>query len=428
AGTASVSSSRSRSASSTSRRRPTTRARRCWPTRSTAPPARCSRRTSRRRAAWVASTTGAATSTSRSTGRRSWRARPTTPSWPRCSRRSPRSSPRTSRRSSTSCSPCRARRSTSAATTAPTRRRSTPSCGPRARSTGSSRRSPERPAARRPLTPPGGRASSSRLPAGRPPGGRTGATEPVPRWGCEDAPRPSSPNEGSLMTTPALEHDHEHATEPVATVATVTPEPEVPLAERSLLPRVAAELFGTFVLVTAIVVVAAFGALGTQGSRALHVALAGGLALAAMVASFGAVSGAHLNPAVSLGAAIAGRLSWADLAPYVVAQTLGGVAAGGLLRAVVPAELPAATGATDARAFISTTANGFGSHSPIAKIGRAHVTFSTAQVLLVELVVTGVLVAVVLAVTRRPHPSAPLAIGGALTVAILVAAPVSNAA
>ncbi|HLV55040.1 MAG TPA: aquaporin [Actinotalea caeni] len=230
------------------------------------------------------------------------------------------------------------------------------------------------------------------------------------------------------MTTPALEHDHEHATEPVATVATVTPEPEVPLAERSLLPRVAAELFGTFVLVTAIVVVAAFGALGTQGSTALHVALAGGLALAAMVASFGAVSGAHLNPAVSLGAAIAGRLSWADLAPYVVAQTLGGVAAGGLLRAVVPAELPAATGATDARAFISTTANGFGSHSPIATLSGGQVTFSTAQVLLVELVVTGVLVAVVLAVTRRPHPSAPLAIGGALTVAILVAAPVSNAA
>src|SRR5690606_29955871 len=157
-------------------------------------------------------------------------------------------------------------------------------------------------------------------------GGRTGATEPVPRWGCEDAPRPSSPNEGSLMTTPALEHDHEHATEPVATVATVTPEPEVPLAERSLLPRVAAELLGTFVLVTAMAGLAPFGAPGTQGSSALQVALAGGLAPAATFASSGAVSGAHLGPAVSLGAAMAGRLRWAELAPYVVAQTLGGVA------------------------------------------------------------------------------------------------------
>lgn len=195
----------------------------------------------------------------------------------------------------------------------------------------------------------------------------------------------------------------------------------------SLLPRVAAELFGTFVLVTAIIVVAAFGALGAQAT-ALHIALAGGLALAAMVAAFGSVSGSHLNPAVSLGAAIAGRLSWADLVPYIVAQTLGAVAAGGLLRVIIPSTLPAALGQADTRTFISTTANGFGSHSPMAGLSGGQVTFSTAQALVVEAVATAVLVAVVLAVTRRPNPAAPLAIGGALTVSILVAAQVTNAA
>lgn len=201
-----------------------------------------------------------------------------------------------------------------------------------------------------------------------------------------------------------------------------------PAPEPSLLPRVAAELFGTFVLVTAIIVVAAFGALGTQGATALHVALAGGLALIAMVVAFGSLSGAHLNPAVSLGAAIAGRLSWADLVPYIVAQTLGAVAAGGLLRVITPPTLPEGLGMTDVRAFISGTANGFGDHSPIASLSGGAVTFSTAQALIVEAVATAVLVGVVLAVTRRPNPAAPLAIGATLTVTILVAAQVTNAA
>lgn len=198
-------------------------------------------------------------------------------------------------------------------------------------------------------------------------------------------------------------------------------------ATPSLLVRLGAELVGTFILVTAIIVVATFGSLGTT-STALHVALAGGLALTALVVAFGSVSGAHLNPAVSLGAAVAGRLSWADLAPYVVAQTLGGVAAGALLRTIIPSSLPAALGAADTKAVVSTVANGFGTHSPIATLSGGQVTFSTAQALVVEAVATAILVGVVLAVTRKPIDGAPLAIGGTLTVGILIAAQVTNAA
>jgi aquaporin Z len=200
-----------------------------------------------------------------------------------------------------------------------------------------------------------------------------------------------------------------------------------PAPEPSLLPRVAAELLGTFVLVTAIIVTAAFGSIAAA-STPLHIALAGGLALTAMVAAFGSVSGAHLNPAVSLGAAVAGRLSWGDLVPYIVAQTLGAVGAGGLLMLLTPAALPAALGMSDSRGFVSGTANGFGDHSPIATISGGQVTFSTAQALVLEAVATAILVGVVLAVTRRPNPSAPIAIGATLTVTILIAAQFTNAA
>ena len=197
--------------------------------------------------------------------------------------------------------------------------------------------------------------------------------------------------------------------------------------EASLLPRIAVELAGTFVLVTAIIVVAVLGTLGS-GATVLYVALAGGLALIGMVVAFGSVSGAHLNPAVSLAAAIAGRLRWADLVPYVVAQTLGAVAAGGLLRVLIPAGLPAVLGAADVPAVVGRAANGFGTNSPLYTLSQGQVTVSTAQAFVIEAVATAILAAVVLAATKRPNPAAPLAIGGALTVAILLAGQLTNAA
>lgn len=128
AGTRSASSSRSRPVSSTSPPPPATPAPRCWPTPWTARPAPSSMRTSRRAASWAASTTAAATSTSPRTGRRSWPSRPTTPSWPRPSSRSPRRCRSRRRPSSPSSSRCRAPRRRSAATTSPTPPRPRRSC------------------------------------------------------------------------------------------------------------------------------------------------------------------------------------------------------------------------------------------------------------------------------------------------------------
>ncbi|MFQ5845838.1 MAG: aquaporin [Planctomycetota bacterium] len=91
-----------------------------------------------------------------------------------------------------------------------------------------------------------------------------------------------------------------------------------------------AEFIGTFMLVF---IGAGAGALGSGGI--LGVALAHGVALMVIVYTFGAVSGAHVNPAVTLGVAWAGRISWKRAGWYWAAQAAGAVVAALLLRVVL---------------------------------------------------------------------------------------------
>lgn len=201
-----------------------------------------------------------------------------------------------------------------------------------------------------------------------------------------------------------------------------------------LLVRCAAELFGTFFLVLAGVAVAIYGQL-SNAAGALPVALTFGLAAIGGAVAVGHISGAHFNSAISLGAAIAGRLAWRDLLPYWLSQVAGSVLAGAVLFLTVPegvAELLRIEGGR--RGVIGTAANGFDSHSPLAHLLannniQSDVTFSVAVALLVEVVLTGILVAVVLGATRRAASStaAPYAIGLTLAVAVLVAVPITNA-
>ena len=87
--------------------------------------------------------------------------------------------------------------------------------------------------------------------------------------------------------------------------------------------KLLAECIGTFVLV--------FGACGVAaltGGNLVPTAMTFGLVIVAMAYSIGRVSGCHINPAVSLGCAIAGRMSWIEFLGYVCAQVVGGFLGG----------------------------------------------------------------------------------------------------
>ena len=166
-------------------------------------------------------------------------------------------------------------------------------------------------------------------------------------------------------------------------------------------------------LVLAIIGTAVAAALNTPVAGAAFssetVALAGGGALAVVVAALGPLSGAHLDPAVTVSLSLTGRFPWGRVPAYLVAQL-----AGALLEAV------AAWGADGDRA---RSVAGLGATGPAAGAGGL-------RVLLVEALVTFVLVLVVVLVSNDPRMSragAALAIGVALAVAILISGPVTGA-
>ncbi len=194
--------------------------------------------------------------------------------------------------------------------------------------------------------------------------------------------------------------------------------------EYGIFARLGAEVFGTFVLVLAGVGTAIYAGVSGVGGGLLAVALAFGIAVIAGAVTVGHISGGHFNPAVTLGAAIAGRVPWSAVVPYWLAQLVGGALAAAVLF-IVTADLEALAG--NERSFFSGTSNGFGEHAPIA--AAAGSGFGLMGALVIEIAVTAVFVTVILGATseRAPKELAPIAIGLTLTAMILVAAPVTNA-
>jgi aquaporin Z len=175
-----------------------------------------------------------------------------------------------------------------------------------------------------------------------------------------------------------------------------------------------AEFFGTFWLVLggcgSAVLAAAFPGLGIG---LLGVSLAFGLTVLTMAFAIGHISGCHLNPAVSVGLWAGGRFPAKDLLPYIVAQVLGAVAAGGVLFLIASGK----SGFDVASGFAS---NGFGAHSPGG--------YSFAAALVCEIVMTAMFLIVILGATdkRAPQGLAPIAIGLCLTLIHLISIPVTN--
>ena len=180
-----------------------------------------------------------------------------------------------------------------------------------------------------------------------------------------------------------------------------------------ILGAAVAELVGTFVLVyggTA-VAVGAILARPTAGPPydSLAVALAFGLALAAVVAAVGHISGAHVNPAVTLGMAATKKFPWQYVPHYVVAQLVGAV-----LAALATWVTFGGAGARDEAKLAATY--------PAQGVGDL-------QAFVVEILITFVLVFVVMAVAtdqRAPAAIAPIAVGFALAVGVFIAGPVTG--
>ncbi|CAM3371523.1 MIP/aquaporin family protein [Occultella aeris] len=175
---------------------------------------------------------------------------------------------------------------------------------------------------------------------------------------------------------------------------------------RSLGERLGAEFVGTFILVFLGLGLAVYGGILFNADQVAE-ALAWGVALMAAMSMFVYISGGHFNPALSLGAAITGRLSWSALLPYWVAQVAGGVAAAALLFITTPAELPTQLQLSSVRALFAQSASGFGENSTFARASTGAISTTMLQVLIVEVVATALFVAVALAATRRASSARP---------------------
>jgi aquaporin NIP len=173
--------------------------------------------------------------------------------------------------------------------------------------------------------------------------------------------------------------------------------------ETSTVSRSLAEFLGTFTLVfagTGAIVVneTSGGAIGHAG-----VALVFGLVVLAMIHTFGDVSGAHLNPAVTLGFAVAGRFPWKAVHCHVLAQLAGAMAASFCLKVLFPGD---------------------------ARLGATLPAGSVAQSFVLEIILTAILMFVILSVTtgaKEKGITAGITIGAVVALEAMFAGPVSGA-
>jgi aquaporin Z len=177
--------------------------------------------------------------------------------------------------------------------------------------------------------------------------------------------------------------------------------------------KLAAEFVGTFWLVLggcgSAVLAAAFPEVGIG---LLGVSLAFGLTVMTLVYGLGHISGAHFNPAVSLGLWAGGRFDGKELLPYIVAQVVGGIAGAGVLYLIATGKPGAEIG--------GFAANGYGANSPGG--------FGMMAALITEVVMTLMFLMIILGATdqRAPAGFAGIAIGLGLTLIHLISIPVTN--
>ncbi|WP_017475591.1 aquaporin Z [Pseudomonas sp. PAMC 26793] len=177
--------------------------------------------------------------------------------------------------------------------------------------------------------------------------------------------------------------------------------------------KIAAEFLGTFWLTFggcgSAILAAAFPEIGIGFAG---VALAFGLTVLTMAYAVGGISGAHFNPAVTIGLWVGRRVSGVDVVPYIIAQVAGAIVAAAVLALIASGRPDFEIGAF--------AANGYGQLSP----GQ----YSLLAAVVVEAVATFFFVFIIMRVTGQGLAAgfAPIAIGLALTLIHLVAIPVTN--
>jgi aquaporin Z len=147
------------------------------------------------------------------------------------------------------------------------------------------------------------------------------------------------------------------------------------------------------------------------GIGLVGVSFAFGLTVLTIAYSLGHISGAHLNPAVTIGLWMGGRISAKEILPYIVSQVAGGIVAAGVLYVIV-------TG--NGSSIGDFAANGYGEHSP----GK----YSMVASIVTEFVMTFMFLIIILGATdeKAPKGFAGIAIGLALTLIHLISIPVTN--
>jgi aquaporin NIP len=171
----------------------------------------------------------------------------------------------------------------------------------------------------------------------------------------------------------------------------------------TLQQKILAEVLGTFTLVFAGTGAIVVNQLSGGAITHLGVALTFGLVVTAMVYTFGDVSGAHLNPAVSIGLAVAGRFSWREVPSYIFAQLVGAFAASGCLAWLFP-------------------------HG--GSLGATQPSGDASQSFLLEVILTAVLMLAILSMSRGAKEkgiTAGIAIGGIIALEALFAGPICGA-
>ena len=181
--------------------------------------------------------------------------------------------------------------------------------------------------------------------------------------------------------------------------------------------KLLAEFFGTFWLVfagcgSAVLAAAYHGEGSNLGIGLVGVSFAFGLTVLTMAYAVGHISGGHFNPAVTLGLVAGGRFQAKDAAGYIVAQVIGGIAAGAVLYFIASGKTGFVAGG-----FAS---NGFGDLSP----GK----YSMQAAIAIEVVMTAIFLFVIMGSTHKDAAAgfAPIAIGLCLTLIHLVSIPVTN--